>query len=62
METYIPTIKTLLGKTKSELNAIFRNATEAAVSAEISAEERNAARQTVINCRAVMKSPHGPKF
>lgn len=62
MNTHIPTIETLLGKTQNELNAIFRKAVEAAVSAEISTKERDAARQTAVNCRVVMKLPHKPEI
>ncbi len=61
MNTHIPTIETLLGKTTVELNAIFRKAVETAVSAETSTPERDAARQTAVNCRVVMKSPHKPE-
>ena len=62
MNTYIPTIETLLGKTENELNAIFRKANEAAASAEISAEDREAARQTAAKCRTVLDLAHKPGF
>ena len=62
MNTHIPTIEMLLGKTKGELNSIFRKATEATVSAKISAQERDAARQTAVNCRTILNSPHKPGF
>lgn len=64
MNTHIPTIETLLGKTTDELNAIFRKAVEAAFSAETSTQEQecDAARQTAVNCRVALKSLHKPEI
>ena len=47
MKTYITTIEELKGKTRCELDAIFRKAAEIACSAGSAAAEKEAARQTI---------------
>ena len=57
----VPTIEELMRKPGSELQAIFQNATNAATSKNISADEREAARLTLARLAACRKAPCRPQ-
>lgn len=51
MKSYITTIEELKGKPKSELNVIFRKASEVVASGKVWPQERKDAKRTVENVR-----------
>lgn len=60
MDTYVPTIETLRGKTKSELNAAFKRAVEAAADTTAAPAKARAAQQTLKNIRICLTVTFGP--
>ena len=61
MKTYITTIEELKGKTRRELNAIFKKAAEVAAIADGSAPEKLAARRTMENVCRCLNRLDGPR-
>lgn len=60
MKTYITTIEELKGKTRRELNAIFKKAAEVAATVERESPAKKAAIQTLENVRRSLKRFDGP--
>ena len=60
MDPYIPTIQALRSKTRSELNAAFKRAVEAAASSGAAPPEALAALQTLKNIRICLTVSVGP--
>ncbi len=60
MKNNIPTIEELLGLPKSELQAMFRNATSKASDQTRPSAEREAAAKTAQNIRRCLPSAPGP--
>ena len=60
MKTYITTIEELKGKTRSELNAIFKDAAEVAAAAAHQSAEKEAANRTMENVRRCLRQRDGP--
>jgi hypothetical protein len=60
MKTYITTIEELQGKTRSELNAIFKDAAQVAATAALHSAEKEAAKRTMENIRRCLIQRDGP--
>ena len=60
MKTYITTIEELKGKTRRELNAIFKKASEVAGTARRQSPEKEAAKRTLDNVRRSLNRLDGP--
>ena len=60
MKTYITTIEELTGKTRRELNAIFKKAADIAAETASQASERGAAKRTLHDVRRCLNRLDGP--
>ncbi len=60
MKTYITTIEELKGKTRRELNAVFKKAAEIASTAAPQSQERDAAVRTMKQVRLCLTRHDGP--